>query len=235
MASYFFLRREYADALVYLESIATYLAPNNSAFNWNYGLCLAIVASSSSPTESATIRHFQQAQESLDRARQLSKSLANDKILISWLARCYIRGDHSRKQNGPHIRAWELYLEFKHSNPAESEEVLKVVANDLYRAGRFFLAVKAFDILERLQDPVDPEIWEAKRGACVGFFKQVATGEEQDFAGVDVAAGKTSLVPLSLAARVDEVLGLLAHSKNALEASKLSAMLKKWVMTLKLR
>ena len=35
----------------------------------------------------------------------------------------------------------------------------------------FYYAAKAFDVLERL-DP-DPEFWEAKRGACVGYFHKV--------------------------------------------------------------
>lgn len=77
----------------------------------------------------------------------------------------------------------------------------------------FYFAVKAFDVLERL-DP-DPEYWEAKRGACVGFFQLIATGEE----------------PLRKA-RCEEVLKLLATSKNVLESSQLAAILKKWTLAM---
>lgn len=78
----------------------------------------------------------------------------------------------------------------------------------------YYYAVKAFDVLERL-DP-DPEYWEAKRGACVGFFQQMALGEG--------GAGRFE--------RSDEVLQLLVTSKNALEASKVAAILKKWMVLL---
>jgi intraflagellar transport protein 56 len=37
-------------------------------------------------------------------------------------------------------------------------------------------SAKAFDVLERL-DP-NPEYWQGKRGACVGAFKQIISGEE---------------------------------------------------------
>jgi intraflagellar transport protein 56 len=37
--------------------------------------------------------------------------------------------------------------------------------------GQFFYAVRAFDVLERL-DP-NPEYWEGKRGAAIGHFQQV--------------------------------------------------------------
>lgn len=235
MASYFLLRREFADALVYLESIASYLAPSSAAFNRNYGFCLAIVATSGATDSATSTKYYQQAQECLERARKLGKRLANDVALISWLARCYIRGNVSNNAiNGSHVRAWELYLEMESmAPPVDARAVLKVVANEYYRSQRFFLAAKAFDALERLEDPVDPEVWEAKRGACVGFFRQVATGEERDSPGDGVKT--RAVVPPLLSTRVDEVLTLLARSRNALEASKLTAMLKKWVTTFKLR
>ncbi len=42
--------------------------------------------------------------------------------------------------------------------------------------GQFYYAVKAFDVLERL-DP-DPEFWEGKRGAAIGVFQKVVAGVE---------------------------------------------------------
>lgn len=42
--------------------------------------------------------------------------------------------------------------------------------------GQFYYAMKAFDVLERL-DP-SPEYWEGKRGACVGIFQLILAGRE---------------------------------------------------------
>ena len=41
---------------------------------------------------------------------------------------------------------------------------------------QFYVAAKAFDVLERL-DP-SPEFWEGKRGACVGLFQRIVAGQE---------------------------------------------------------
>lgn len=40
----------------------------------------------------------------------------------------------------------------------------------------YFYSAKAFDVLERL-DP-NPEYWEGKRGACIGVFQQIVSGQE---------------------------------------------------------
>lgn len=40
----------------------------------------------------------------------------------------------------------------------------------------FYYAAKAFDVLERL-DP-SPEYWEGKRGACIGTFQKIVSGQE---------------------------------------------------------
>jgi len=61
--------------------------------------------------------------------------------------------------------AWDMYLNMESSN--ESWNILTLIANDCYKMGQFYYAVKAFDVLERL-DP-DPEFWEGKRGAAVGI------------------------------------------------------------------
>ena len=51
-----------------------------------------------------------------------------------------------------------------------------MIANDCYRTGQFYYAAKAFDVLERL-DP-NPEYWEGKRGACIGWFQRVVADKE---------------------------------------------------------
>ena len=70
--------------------------------------------------------------------------------------------------------AWELYLKMETS--AESFSLLQLIANDCYKMGQFYYAAKAFDVLERL-DP-NPELWEGKRGACVGVFQMIIAGHE---------------------------------------------------------
>ncbi|KAG6623472.1 Intraflagellar transport protein 56 [Phytophthora cinnamomi] len=189
MASYFMLRKEFSDANVYLSSISTYLSTDD-AFNWNYGVALAATGA------------YREAEEVLLRVQ--SAELRSQLVLCSWLSRCYI-------YNGRAAQAWEVYLRMENSVAAFT--LLKQIANDCYKAQHYYYAAKAFDVLERL-DP-DPEYWEGKRGACMGFFRQVATGQERESGA-------------ALAHRCDEVLKLLGNSKNVLEATKLVAVLRKW-------
>ena len=51
-----------------------------------------------------------------------------------------------------------------------------MIANDCYKTGQFYYAAKAFDVLERL-DP-NPEFWDGKRGACIGWFQRVIAEKE---------------------------------------------------------
>jgi len=73
----------------------------------------------------------------------------------------------------PHL-AWEIYINMETSN--ESLSLLNLIANDCYKMGQFYFAMKAFDVLERLD--ADPEFWEGKRGAAVGVFQLVCAGVE---------------------------------------------------------
>merc|ERR1711962_1005424 len=70
--------------------------------------------------------------------------------------------------------SWELYLKMETSG--ESFSLLQLIANDCYKMGQFYYAAKAFDVLERL-DP-NPEYWEGKRGACIGWFQRVVADKE---------------------------------------------------------
>ncbi|GMF18411.1 unnamed protein product [Phytophthora lilii] len=189
MASYFMLRKEFTDANVYLSSISTHLSTDD-AFNWNYGVSLAATGA------------YREAEEVLVRVQ--SPELRSQLVLCGWLARCYIYNDRP-------AQAWELYLKLENSQTAFA--LLKQIANDCYKAQQFFYAVKAFDVLERL-DP-DPEYWEGKRGACILFFRQVALGQERERGA-------------ALAHQCDEVLKLLGNSKNVLDATKLVTVLRKW-------
>ena len=54
--------------------------------------------------------------------------------------------------------------------------ILHLLANDCYRTGQFFVAAKAFEVLDKY-DP-SPEHAAAKRGACVGLFQMILAGRE---------------------------------------------------------
>lgn len=51
---------------------------------------------------------------------------------------------------------------------------------------QYLYSAKAFDVLERL-DP-NPEYWQGKRGACIGTFQQIISGEESKDLVRDVIA-----------------------------------------------
>eukprot|EP00993_Chasmostoma_nieuportense_P000020 NODE_1018_length_1709_cov_41.128319_g956_i0.p1 GENE.NODE_1018_length_1709_cov_41.128319_g956_i0~~NODE_1018_length_1709_cov_41.128319_g956_i0.p1 ORF type:complete len:558 (+),score=226.90 NODE_1018_length_1709_cov_41.128319_g956_i0:18-1691(+) len=152
MASCFFLLKQFDDVLIYLNSVKTYFAEEDD-FNWNHGIALAAAG---------------QYPEALETLNGLTTPRHKaEYCYISWLARCFILTQQSKK-------AWELYLKMDTSN--ESFALLQLIANDSYKVGSFFYSAKAFDVLERL-DPA-PEFWEGKRGACVGVFQQVIAGKE---------------------------------------------------------
>lgn len=91
-------------------------------------------------------------------------------VYISWLARCFI-------MNGRPRMAWELHDQMETGQ--DTFTMLALIANDCYKAGAFYFAAKAYDMLDRM-DP-SAEHWGGKRGACCGVFQQViARKEEKD-------------------------------------------------------
>lgn len=62
-------------------------------------------------------------------------------------------------------------MEMDTSNDAIS--LLKQYANDCYRRGFFFFALKSFDILSRLDTDLDNQHQVAKLGAAVGVFQMM--------------------------------------------------------------
>lgn len=153
MASCFFLLKQFDDVNIYMKSIKTYMASDDS-FNWNHGIALAAT------------KQYKEAEEALLQVQ--NESFRHEYTYLSWLARCHI-------QNGKPRLAWELYLKMDSSN--ESFNLLQLIANECYSTGAYFYSAKAFDVLERLD--ADPEYWEGKRGACVGVFQQVIAGDER--------------------------------------------------------
>lgn len=153
MASCFFLLKQFDDVLVYLKSIKEFFL-NDDDFNWNFGIALAATGD------------YHSAEESLQQIK--NEAYKAEYTYTSWLCKCYV-------MNGKPSLAWDLYVNMESS--AESLSILSMLANDCYRMGHFYYAVKAFDVLERL-DP-DPEFFEGKRGAAVGVFQMVIAGKEQ--------------------------------------------------------
>ncbi|RKO86192.1 Tetratricopeptide repeat protein 26 [Blyttiomyces helicus] len=152
MASCFFLLKQFEDVLIYLNSIKGYFY-NDDTFNYNYGQ--AKVATGA----------FEEAEDILLMIQ--NEKFKNEYAYLSHLARCYIMNKKPRL-------AWELYLKMETSS--ESFSLLQLIANDCYKMNHYFFSAKAFDVLERL-DP-NPEYWEGKRGACIGVFQQIVSGQE---------------------------------------------------------
>ncbi|KAF0698260.1 Aste57867_11117 [Aphanomyces stellatus] len=152
MASLYLVRKEYDTATVYLKSIAMYHVQDD-AFNWNYGMALAAMGC------------FSEGETALSQIQ--NPEWKQQYVYMAWLARCHIRSiQHS-------YFAWDMYL--KVQNSVDALRLLKLIANEYYLMADYFFAAKSFDVLERV-DP-DPEYWEAKRGACIGYFHKASTGK----------------------------------------------------------
>jgi len=152
MASCFFLLRQFEDVLVYLKSVAEF-SKEDDDFHWNFGIA------------NAATGDYKAAEEALESVRD--EGYRREYAYLAWLAKTYIN-------NGKAKLAWELYAGLETND--DSFALLRVVADECYRAGAFYYACKAFDVLERL-DPV-PEFWEGKRGAAMGLFRAIVAGEE---------------------------------------------------------
>ncbi|OQS05571.1 hypothetical protein THRCLA_02326 [Thraustotheca clavata] len=152
MASFYLLRKEYETAVTYLKSISIYHVKND-AFNWNYGMALAAMGC------------YSEGESVLSQIQD--PNWKNRYTYCAWLARCHIR---SIQQS--HL-AWEMYLNMQESKDAL--DLLKLIANEYYLMADYYFAAKSFDVLERV-DP-DPEYWEAKRGACIGYFNKSISGK----------------------------------------------------------
>lgn len=150
-ASCMFLQKQYEDVLLYLGTIKEFMASDDD-FNWNLGLTLAVLGK------------YQEAEASLSIVQ--NDKYRSEFLFAAWLARSYIA-------NGKPDLAWNLYLEMDTSN--ETLVLLRLIGNDCYRNGHYFFSLKAFDILERLDNEDQTT---AKLGAAVGVFKNVLIGKE---------------------------------------------------------
>eukprot|EP00882_Tetradesmus_deserticola_P016201 GHRQ01017284.1.p1 GENE.GHRQ01017284.1~~GHRQ01017284.1.p1 ORF type:complete len:145 (+),score=66.89 GHRQ01017284.1:707-1141(+) len=125
MASCFFLMKLFEDVLVFLNSIRSYFA-NDDDFNWDYGITLAATSK------------FRDAEEALRAVR--NDKYRSEPTFVSWLARCLI-------MSGKAAAAWQLYQAAQDTgSPAAAGEegygVLQLIANDCYKMGAFYYALK---------------------------------------------------------------------------------------------
>lgn len=152
MASCFFLLRQFENAIIYLNSIQSYFN-SDDIFNFNFAQA------------KAAVEDYKEAEKLLLMIQ--SEKIKSEYIYLNWLARCFIMNKKPRS-------AWELYLKMETS--VDSLNLLNLIANDCYRTGQFYIAAKAFDVLERFDSR--PEYWKGKRGACIGVFQSIITGKE---------------------------------------------------------
>nr|CAG4641626.1 EOG090X04LA [Eurycercus lamellatus] len=160
VASAFFLQHQYEDVLLYLNSIRSYLSSDDT-FKFNLAQVQTVLG------------HYKEAEEELLTIQ--NQKYRNDYTYLECLTRCMV-------MNRKAAQAWEIYTRMETS--AESLGILHLLANDCYRTGQFFVAAKAFDVL----DKYDPSLEHAaaKRGACVGLFQMILAGREHREAFSDI-------------------------------------------------
>ena len=151
IASCMFLQKQFEDVLLYLTTIKEFMAADDD-FNYNFGIANAVLGK------------YKEAEGCLTKVQ--NEKYQSDYIFIAWLAKSYI-------VNGKVDLAWNLYLEMDTSN--ETLTLLKLIGNECYLYGHFYYSLKAFDILERLDNE---EHTSAKIGAAVGVFKDFLTAKE---------------------------------------------------------
>jgi intraflagellar transport protein 56 len=167
MASCFHLLDQHEDALVYLKSIAEF-SKDDDDFHWNFGMCAAASGD------------WRAGEEELSR---VANSAYQDELPYkTWLAKCLVR-------NGKAAAAWALCEETAAASNDEAEDgaadraaeslaaLLRVVADACYQIGEYYVAMRAFDELERLEET--DAFWEGKRGAAVGTFANVLVRKER--------------------------------------------------------
>lgn len=125
MASAFFLYNQFEEVLIYLNSIRSYFI-NDDTFNYNYG-----------QAKTAT-GYYNEAIEALLDIQD--SSIRSDLTWSMCLARCYIQSNNAEG-------AWQLFAS-KDTN-SEAFQLLQLIANDCYKVGDFWVAAKAFDMLEK--------------------------------------------------------------------------------------
>ncbi|ALC47104.1 CG4525 [Drosophila busckii] len=172
MASAFFLYEQFEEVLVYMNSIRSYFV-SDDVFNYNFAQAKCATG------------YYKEAEELLLQINDMD--IKNQHTYCMILAKCHIHCGH------PEL-AWNVFI--TRDTNAEAFILLQLIANECYKCEEFWVAAKAFDMLEKL-DP-SPENWEGKRGACAGVLYALATKSQRGRPGGGVS----------------EVIGLLRESSN---------------------
>lgn len=125
MASAFFLYNQFEEVNVYLNSIRSYFV-NDDTFNFNYAQAKCATG------------HYKEAAEIFMQITDCE--IRNELTWSMCLARCYIHSENAEA-------AWQLFVS-KDTTP-DAFQVLQLIANDCYKIGDFWVAAKAFDMLEK--------------------------------------------------------------------------------------
>ncbi|XP_031628758.1 intraflagellar transport protein 56 [Contarinia nasturtii] len=149
MASAFFLYGQFEEVLVYLNSIRSFFV-NDDVFNYNYAQAKAATGN---------------YKEAIDLFNQITDPFIIQQSSFSMvLCKCYILCGNSEE-------AWTLYM----SRNSRNIMMLQLIAIECYRIGQYWVAAKAFDMLEKLSSDPNPEYYEGKRGACIGALYSIIT------------------------------------------------------------
>ncbi|KAH8420897.1 hypothetical protein KR222_008665, partial [Zaprionus bogoriensis] len=173
MASAFFLYEQFEEVLVYMNSIRSYFV-NDDIFNYNFAQAKCATG------------YYKEAEELLMQISDMD--IKNQHTYCMILAKCHIHCGH------PEL-AWNVFI--TRDTNAEAFLLLQLIANECYKCEEFWVAAKAFDMLEKL-DP-SPENWEGKRGACAGVLYAMVTKAHRGRPGGGIS----------------EVIGLLRESSNS--------------------
>ncbi|SPP83361.1 intraflagellar transport protein 56 [Drosophila guanche] len=173
MASAFFLYHQFEEVLVYMNSIRSYFV-NDDVFNYNFAQAKCATG------------YYKEAEELLMQITDMD--IKNQHTYCMILAKCHIHCSH------PEL-AWNVFI--TRDTNAEAFLLLQLIANECYKCEEFWVAAKAFDMLEKL-DP-SPENWEGKRGACAGVLYAMATKAHRGRPGGGIS----------------EVIGILRESSNS--------------------
>ncbi|XP_037892125.1 intraflagellar transport protein 56 [Glossina fuscipes] len=153
MASAFFLYGQFEEVLVYMNSIRSYFV-NDDIFNYNFAQAKCATGC------------YKEAEELLTQINDID--MKNQHTYCMILAKCHIHC-------GCPELAWNIFI--TRNSSSEAFLLLQMIANECYKCGEFWVAAKAFDMLEKL-DP-SPENWEGKRGACAGVLYGLVTKYEK--------------------------------------------------------
>lgn len=125
MASAFFLYEQFEEVLVYMNSIRSYFV-NDDTFNYNFAQAKCATG------------YYKEAEELLMQINDMD--IKNQHTYCMVLAKCHIHSGH------PEL-AWNVFI--TRDTNAEAFLLLQLIANECYRCEEFWVAAKAFDMLEK--------------------------------------------------------------------------------------